>query len=1000
MVRLSYLLFLTFLFVTGLAFSADQTGSIRGFILDRDFDAPLPGVKVTILETEQTAESTDEGNYLISGVAAGNYTLVFHKDGYNRVVKADVLVAAGMLTDLDISLSGEFTEMEEFIVQDIQFGAGTEAALLDLRMESPALLDSISADLMSRAGASDAASALNLVTGATVQDGKYATIRGLPDRYVNSQINSVRVPTADAEKRAVQLDQFPADVIESIQVSKTFTPDQQGDASGGAVNLITKSIPDEFSLSISGEYSYNTSVRDSGSNFLSYEGSGFDFFGSDDQSRNVQPLGTDWDGAVGTKRSSAPQDTKFSISGGGSWQLDEDLKVGAFGSLYYKRDSFFTDDKIDDKYWVDSPGEQMSPQYYDGAPSQSKFKTSLYDITQSRESLKWSALGALGIESENHSLGFMYMRTRVTDDIATLAEDTRGKEYYFPGYDPENPGDVNPDEAPYTRAETLEYTERTTETFQFNGKHTLMDPQWQIGDWILFSNPEIDWTAAINSAELDQPDKRQFGSVWQPEVPETFNPGFPPWIPPFTVPEIPAEHRQLKSDGSFRLGNLHRTWKNIQEESDQFFINLKMPFTQWNDNEGYFKFGFFYDDLTRKYSQQSFSNLEDPVNSFKGDWQDSWSSVFPDEYHAMYDPMIDVNYDGEQNIQAFYYMVDMPLNSKFNIIGGLRHEYTDLSTVIDPEPNATWIPPGASGPVIINPGDADVFFNQNDTLPSIGFEYDLFEQLKMRGSYSQTVARQTFKELTPVKQQDYIGSDVFVGNPELTMSALDNYDIRFDFTPYKGSLVSASYFFKDVTDPIEYVQRNAGITYTTAVNYPSGEISGWEFEVRQDLGNFWEDFTGLTVGANATLISSEVTLPDDEADEFDQPNIQAPTRKRDMTNAPEHLYNLFFTYDLDHIGIKETSLGLFYTIRGDTLVAGSGQSNGKYIPDVYEKEFGTLNFTLSHKLNKNMQLKFQAKNLLDPEIETVYRSDYIGGDVTKSSYTKGMAFSVSVTANF
>ena len=89
-------------------------------------------------------------------------------------------------------------------------------------------MDSISADLMSRAGASDAASALRLVAGASVQDGKFAVIRGLPDRYISSLLNGVRLPTSDEDKRAVELDQFPSSVIESIRVTKTFTPDQQG----------------------------------------------------------------------------------------------------------------------------------------------------------------------------------------------------------------------------------------------------------------------------------------------------------------------------------------------------------------------------------------------------------------------------------------------------------------------------------------------------------------------------------------------------------------------------------------------------------------------------------------------------------------------------------------------------------------------------------------------------------------------------------------------------
>jgi len=112
---------------------------------------------------------------------------------------------------------------------------------------------------------------LTLVSGASIQDGKFAVIRGLPDRYVSSQMNGVRLPSADEDKRAVELDQFPSAVIESLQVSKTFTPDQQGDASGGAVNVRLKGIPDENSLTFKHQYSYNTQVTGR-HDFLTYKG--------------------------------------------------------------------------------------------------------------------------------------------------------------------------------------------------------------------------------------------------------------------------------------------------------------------------------------------------------------------------------------------------------------------------------------------------------------------------------------------------------------------------------------------------------------------------------------------------------------------------------------------------------------------------------------------------------------------------------------------------------
>src|SRR5215831_14040857 len=121
------------------AFSAQQQpGSIRGLVSDKDFGMPLGSAQVTIIETNQKVNTTDQGNFVFSQVPPGKYTLIFTKEGYVRQVKNDVLVSAGQLTSVDMTLVGEFTEMDEFVVQDImQSGAATEAALLKMRLESP-----------------------------------------------------------------------------------------------------------------------------------------------------------------------------------------------------------------------------------------------------------------------------------------------------------------------------------------------------------------------------------------------------------------------------------------------------------------------------------------------------------------------------------------------------------------------------------------------------------------------------------------------------------------------------------------------------------------------------------------------------------------------------------------------------------------------------------------------------------------------------------------------
>jgi TonB-dependent receptor len=383
-----------------------------------------------------------------------------------------------------------------------------------------------------------------------------------------------------------------------------------------------------------------------------------------------------------------------------------------------------------------------------------------------------------------------------------------------------------------------------------------------------------------------------------------------------------------------------------------------------------------------------------PTN-YEAGWEEFWSEVFPDQGHPVGEQFVDTDYTGQQEIKAWYYMVDVPVCSFLNIIGGVRYESTDLAIIPIPEAEVKWYPGGSI--TDLKPGDADVDYKQDDMLPSIGFVFKPFDQVTIRGSRSETVARQTFKELTPILQQEFLGGPVFIGNPGLKMSALKNYDLRLDYRPNPRGLISVSWFKKDVTNPIEYVQRVTDFSYTTPINYPEGELSGWEFEVRQDLGEYWEPLAGLTLGGNATIINSEVRLPKFEQEQFNDPNINAPMKTRDMLNAPEHLYNLFVTYNIPDTGTK---LGLFYTVRGDTLIAGPGVKKANFIPAVYETEYGTLNFTLSQALGDHWKIKFSAKNLLDPKIQTVYRSDYITEDVVKTSYQKGMSFSLSIGAEW
>jgi outer membrane receptor protein involved in Fe transport len=583
-------------------------------------------------------------------------------------------------------------------------------------------------------------------------------------------------------------------------------------------------------------------------------------------------------------------------------------------------------------------------------------------------------MGTVGAEIDNHELALLYMRTHVAQDEATLLEDVRGNALFG---DPSDPGNF-----PFHRSQTLDYTERTQSTIQLKGKHTIEIADYELARFGRLLDPEIDWTFAHSAAELDSPDKRLFSTEWTPErviIPD--------------VLEFPAVFTGFDPSGS-GFGFAQRIWKEITEEGNQFFLNGKLPFEQWSGEEGYLKLGFFADTVERKYKEDSF--FYDTGGSYEAQWHQFWSDVYLNDGKQPAPSDQDVDYTGDQDIMAWYYMLDLPINSMFKVIGGVRHESTDLEITNHPESeNAQYLPPGGTGWTRFGP-EADVSFSQDDVLPSIGFELEPTEKIKVRASYSETVARQTFKELSPVMQMEFLGADIFVGNPELTMSALENYDLRFDYEPYPGGLFSASWFHKDIKDPIEIVQRfQASLFYTTPVNYPDGWLEGYELEVRQDLGRLSEELEGFSVGANATFIDSEVTLPAAEAAAFAA--VEAPTPDRDMTNTPEFLYNLNLTYESEKYG---TRVGLFYTVRGDTLVEGGTALGGIYVPDVYEKEYGTLNLGVVQPMGEQTKLSLQIKNLTNPTIEREYRSDFAAGEATKTSYKRGVDVVLSMEHEF
>jgi TonB-dependent receptor len=428
-----------------------------------------------------------------------------------------------------------------------------------------------------------------------------------------------------------------------------------------------------------------------------------------------------------------------------------------------------------------------------------------------------------------------------------------------------------------------------------------------------------------------------------------------------------------------------------EESSAQGSLNIKVPFLQWNDREGYIKTGMFVDSLSRTYDQNTYTNSGDTNTSFVGEWNDPWSAVFPDEDHPIFASNQDVPYNGSQLIAAGYGMADLPINETMNIVGGMRYETTSMSTTVSTTADA-----GAFGidpndptqtPIFVR-GNAlfDSSIDQVDWLPMIGLNWNLMEQLVLRLSYAQTLARPNFFEIVPVVQYEYVGGPIFIGNPQLQMSSLENYDARLDWTPEEGWLISGSVFYKTIDKPIQYAQRFASFgEYTSAYNFPNATLFGVEIETRVTLEPLLgEDLKGLAVGGNFTLMNSSVTLPQQDITAFQAYGVSVDSVP--MTGTPDYLFNANVTYDYEPLG---TQIGLFYNYQGKSLISAPAPTLLELSPSIYQMPYGTLNFTLRQPLLWGFAANFAAKNLTNPARETQYETTD-GFTGLNSTYTAGI----------
>ena len=236
---------------------AQQPGRISGRIVDARDDQPIAGAVVTIAGTAHRTISNARGEYVLSRPTPDPVTLRITAIGYAPVIQRDIPVTDGGETRKDIRLTAQAVELDALQVSAAPPPGSVDAALDDQRY-STGIITGVSRDELARSPDGDAAVAVQRLSGATVQDGKYLFVRGLGDRYTTASLNGARIPSPEPERKVVPLDLFPTALLDGITASKTFTPDQSGDFSGAAINIRTRDFPRRTFRSLSLSSGYNS----------------------------------------------------------------------------------------------------------------------------------------------------------------------------------------------------------------------------------------------------------------------------------------------------------------------------------------------------------------------------------------------------------------------------------------------------------------------------------------------------------------------------------------------------------------------------------------------------------------------------------------------------------------------------------------------------------------------------------------------------------------------
>lgn len=896
-------------------------GHISGKVTDPQNNA-LPGVTLRIENSARGTTAGVDGSFRLA-LPVGRYTILVSMLSFQTLRITDVEVKAGQLTPLPVVLKpGGNRALKEVIVTATYKQSSIEG-LYTRQKNNAAVTDGISAEQIQATPDNNAAQVLKRISGLTVQDGKYVTVRGLSERYNTTLLNGSVLPSTEPNKKNFSFDLIPAQLIDNIVVGKTATPDKPGDFSGGIVEVNTKDVPDKSFINIGIGTGINTNstgrkaqtLHRSNRNYLGYPGENRLWYkqwnreayqAAHPDNREL----TNWKQVTALSRQ-IPNNwalyennyqpmQNYQLNAGKVWMLQNDSRIGLIATATYRNEQLTTDIG------------RMMPGQYDLEGTQYQFITS------------WGGLAKLAWQTDKHKISWS---TLVNRRLEVTSEIRKGLN-----------GTVGPTWEMYDEPLTNMLVQH-----KLSGQHKIGRHD------VLFS-----WSADMIEANRDLPDVRFLNNAKYQLIDNKYE-KIKPHLENISLQEGPALYSDL-----------------LDEKRNNLTADISIPFTTGELRQK-IKAGYWY-----TYRQADYSTIGLRVLYDGQDGDDGYNEHLANRplaemlqlsnfgqhglYYRFAGPTLagdrDNDYHGKQHIHAAYVMGDFQLLPRLRLVGGLRMEAARMKI------HTLSFFDGVSYDTTLN-------FSKTDFLPSVNIIYSFHDKMNIRGAYYKTISRADFRERTGAMVYDYKYVTELVYPLGLKDSYIHNADLRYEFYPSPGEVISVSGFYKYFKWPVEMVQvpTSGGATLRNFYfNLDNSENIGVELDVRKSMGFIapkapW--LSRLFLSGNISLMKSNVTYNTTrlrnhallDYDEDESVNDTVQNRTRPLQGLSPYIINVGLLYETKTWGINIT-----YNRIGHRIFRGGDSEES----ELYEAARDQLDAQLSVRiLKQKLELRLNASNILN-----------------------------------